>query len=103
MGTMSSPCAITHASAICAGVAPLLLCKRFNVVHQIEILIEIVALETRMEAAKVVLGDIFEAFELAGEEPAAERAIGHKADSEFANRGQNVVFRVAGPQRILGL
>src|SRR5690606_16802375 len=39
-----------------------------------------------------------------GEEAAAERAVGHQGDAEFAAGGELAAgFRVAGPQRILAL
>ena len=41
--------------------------------------------------------------DLAGEEAAAERAVGHEADAELAADRQDVVLDVALPQRIFGL
>ena len=41
--------------------------------------------------------------ELAGEEAAAERAVGDEADAELAHGRQHAVLRVARPQRVLGL
>src|SRR5262249_51342199 len=44
-----------------------------------------------------------EAFDLAAEEAAAERAVGDEADAELAAGGEDAVFRIAAPQRVLAL
>ena len=41
--------------------------------------------------------------EAAGQEAAAQRAVGHEADAQLAHRLQQLVLDVAGPQRVLGL
>lgn len=41
--------------------------------------------------------------ELAGEEATSQRAVGHRAESQLANRGENVVLWISGPERELGL
>lgn len=64
--------------------------ERFDVPDQIQILPEIVALEARMKAADSIVRDISRPFEFARQEAAAERAIRHKADAEFADRRENI-------------
>src|SRR2546422_8854129 len=59
--------------------------------------------KARVVAAPVVRGQVLEAADLPGEEPAPERAVGHEPDPELAARGQDLVLGVARPQRILGL
>src|ERR1700685_3659654 len=72
MGTMSSPCAITQARAVWAGLA----C--FDFPNQFEILVKIFALEARLVTAKVVLRNILGALEFPREKAAAERAVSDK-------------------------
>src|SRR2546427_6833319 len=71
--------------------------------HQVEVPREVLPLEARVVAAPVVRGEVLEAVDLPGEEPAPERAVGHEADPELAARRQDLVLGVARPQRILGL
>src|SRR5439155_21563270 len=40
---------------------------------------------------------------LAGEKAAAERTVGNKTDSKLATNAQHLIFRIAGPKRILRL
>jgi hypothetical protein len=56
-------------------------------VYEVEILLKVLSLKARRESAVVIRGEIFEAPELAGEKPAAERAIGDEAYAEFAASG----------------
>ena len=41
--------------------------------------------------------------QLAGEEPAAERAVRDEGDPQFADSGKQLVLGVAPPERIFGL
>ena len=56
-----------------------------------------------MVAAEVVLGQILGLLETPGQEAPSERAVGDEAHLEFAAGGQYPAFRVAAPQRVLGL
>ena len=70
---------------------------------QAQVALEVLALEARMVAPEVVLGQIPGCLETPGKEPPPERAVGHKTHFEFAAGGQDLAFRVASPQRVLGL
>ena len=72
-------------------------------VHEFQVLLEVLSLEPRSVATPVVLWQILEASQLAGEEAAAERAVRDEADAQFPDGGDEFVLRVAAPQRILGL
>src|SRR5215203_3696586 len=63
--------------------AVLLRGKRFQRLNHAEILVQVVALETRHVAAAVFWAERVEAWHRAGEEAAAERAIGDVADAEL--------------------
>src|SRR2546426_425213 len=83
--------------------AALLPRDRFHPRHQVEVSLEVLPLKARVVAAPVVRGEVLEAADLPGEEPAPERAVGHEPDPELAARGQDLVIGGARPQRILGL
>jgi hypothetical protein len=70
---------------------------------EVEVALEVLALEARVPAAEVVVGEVVERLDLAGQEPAAERRVGHEADAELAAGRQDLVLGVARPQRVLGL
>src|SRR5207248_9149207 len=71
--------------------------------HQLQVPREVLALKARIAAPPVVRGEIFVAPDLAREEAAPQRAVGDKADAQLAARGQNLVLRVATPERVLRL
>ena len=54
--------------------------------HEVEVLLEVLALEARVVAAVVVGREIVDRAELPGQEAAAERAVGDEADAELAAR-----------------
>jgi hypothetical protein len=57
--------------------------------HEIEVLLEVFALEARRVAPVVVRREVLELLELAGQEAAPERAVGDEADAELpAHRGR---------------
>src|ERR1019366_7511949 len=70
---------------------------------QSEVLVEIRALKTRAVSAIVVVGQIFEALDLPGQETTSERTVGDKADAESPTGRKHTVFRIPAPQRVLGL
>ena len=74
-----------------------------DVRHQVEVLLEVVALEARGVPAVVVGREVVEGAEPAGEEAAAQRAVGDEADAELAAERQDLVLGVARPERVLGL
>src|SRR6516165_7537997 len=75
----------------------------FHSIHEFQVLLEVLALEPWSMTTPVVRGEILEAAQLAGEEAAAERAVRDEADAQFPDSWEQLVLRVATPQRILGL
>ncbi len=75
----------------------------FYPAHQIEILLEVLSLKARRESSVVVCWKICEPDELAGEKAAPERAVSDEANAELAAGGEDLVFGIAGPQRVFGL
>ena len=73
-GRCRRPDASSQASTSCAGVQPFFDATRLDVADEVEVLLEVLALEARLAAAEVVLGEILELREPPGEEAAAERA-----------------------------
>src|SRR5213075_3129624 len=69
----------------------------------IEILLEVLSLEARRIAAIVVRLEIIDRLDVAGEESASDRTVGHESDAELAHRRQDLVLRLAAPDRVLGL
>src|SRR5258708_35882035 len=67
--------------------------------HEVEILLKVLALKARRISAVVVLREIYESRELAGEKAAPERTVGDEAYADFAAGVQDVVFWMAAPGR----
>ncbi len=59
--------------------------------------------EARQRAAEIVAAETGLPGDRAGEEPLAERAVGHEADPEFLERRQHAFLGPAPPQRIFAL
>src|SRR5262249_23659938 len=74
-----------------------------DLVDELQVVREVVALEPRRQPAEIVLREVVELLDLAGENAAAERAVRDEADAELAARGEHAVFWIAGPQRVFGL
>src|SRR3989475_10509698 len=85
------------------GLAALARREPLEVAHEVEILLEVLALEAGREAAVVVGREVLEALDLPGQEAPPERAVGDEADPELATGGDEPVLRVAAPERVLGL
>src|SRR5687767_9075985 len=66
--------------------------------HELEILFEILRLEARVASPEIVLGEIFNALDLAGQKSSTERAVGHEANVEETERIQQSLRGVAGPE-----
>ena len=103
IGIISSPWASTQASANCDGLQPFSPAISSTFGHEVQVALEVLALETRVLAAKIVGREIVGLLESAGQEPASQRAVGDEADAEFAHRGEDFVLRVAAPERVFGL
>src|SRR5580658_2922704 len=84
-------------------LAALLPGKLFDPLHQMEIALEILALEARGHAAKVVRSQVVELLDLPGEKATPERAVRYEADSQRAAGGQDFIFGIAAPKRVFGL
>ena len=54
-------------------------------------------------APEVVGLEVLGRGDLAGQETAAERAVGDEADAQLAHGGEDLVLGIARPQRVLGL
>ena len=103
IGAMSSPWASSQASATCAGVAPSWVGDRFDFVDDGQVDLEVVAGEARVGLAPVVVGEVVDRADRAGEEAVTERRVGHEPDAELTQHREHAVFGVAGPQRVFGL
>src|SRR5262249_7544493 len=68
-----------------------------------DIALEVAFLEAWMVAASVVGCQVRLHLEGRSEETAAQGAIGHEADAELADRGEDLRLEIAGPERILRL
>ena len=93
---MSSPCASTQASASCAGVQPLRRAIAPTAVDQVEVALRSCRPGSagdcrRQSSALEVVGRA----DLAGQEAAAERAVGDEADAQLAHRRQDLGLRLA--------
>ena len=103
IGTMSSPCASTHASASCAGVTALSAASSAILVTRSRLRWKFSPWKRGREAPVVVLVEVVDRLDGAGQEAAAERRVGDEADAQLAARRQDLVLGLARPQRVLGL
>ena len=71
--------------------------------HDGDVVRQVVALEPGLVAAEVALVQVVERAQGAGEEAAAERAVGDESDAELAQRGQDLLLGITRPHRVLGL
>jgi hypothetical protein len=74
-----------------------------NLFDEFEIVLKVLCLETRHQAAQITVRHIVRLFELASQEAASEWAVGYESYAKLAHGCQELDFRIAGPQRILGL
>src|SRR5437868_2509983 len=73
-------------------------CNFLDPSDQIQILLEVLTHEARMLPAEIVLGEIFDAFDLAGQESATERTVSDETNVERSKGLEQAVFRVATPE-----
>jgi hypothetical protein len=64
-----------------AGRGALLLGDRAHALDELEVALEVVAVEARVLAAEVAAVEVVGLLEAAGVEPAPQRAVGHEADA----------------------
>src|SRR6185436_6087706 len=70
---------------------------------ELQVLFQVLPLETRIGPAPVVLREIIEVLDLAGEKAAAERAVSHDPAAELPAGEEDPVLDIAAPQRVLRL
>ena len=90
IGTMSSPCASTHASASWPACTPSLR-RLADPLDEVQVLLRSSRPGSAGDAAVVVGREVVELSGIAGQEAAAERAVGDEADAELAARWQHLV------------
>src|SRR5579872_5165345 len=56
-----------------------------------------------MKLAEILVAEIAGSLETARQKSTAERTVGHEANAKLAASSENALFRVASPQRVLGL
>src|SRR3984893_17488937 len=76
---------------------------RLQLLDQPKVAAQIIALKPRHVAPCVARPLPRDIRDLAGQETAAERAVGNKANAKLLTERQDLGFDVAGPQRILDL
>src|SRR4051812_7901944 len=81
----------------------LLLGDLLHALDEAEVLVEVRSLEARVVAPVIVLGQVLERLEAAGEEAAPERAVGDETDPQLAHGGEDLVLHVAAPEGVLRL
>jgi hypothetical protein len=74
-----------------------------QLLDQLKVVAQIVALKARHVASCVTRAQRRDIGDIAGQETAAKRAVGDKADAELLAKRQDLGLDVAGPQRILDL
>ncbi len=100
---MSSPWCSSQASASCAGVTPFSAAISFTRSTRSRLRWKFSPWKRGLARRKSSSARSSRRLDLAGEEAAAERAVGDEADAQLAHGRQDLVLRVARPQRVLGL
>src|SRR5688500_17201397 len=77
--------------------ATLLAREVLDAAHQVEVLLEVLSLESGIDAAIVVRRQVLERPEAAGEKPATQRTVRDESDAELSTRREQFVFRIATP------
>src|SRR5215210_5703850 len=75
----------------------------FDPIDQLQVLLEVPALEARRGAPEVALRQVLESLNLSGQEAASQGTISNKAYTQLAHRRQDLILHVAAPQRVLRL
>src|SRR2546423_6900018 len=65
---------------------------------EIEVLLKILARKARVLPAEIILGEIFYAFDLAGQKSATERTVGDEANVERSEGLEQAIFGIAAPE-----
>jgi hypothetical protein len=77
--------------------------KRLHAFDDREVLLEVLSLKARMEAAEVIGRQILGGLSAPGQESASQRTVGDEADAELTTGRQQSLLGIACPQRILRL
>nr|GFD37845.1 hypothetical protein [Tanacetum cinerariifolium] len=72
-----------------------------QVVYQLEVFVEVLALKAGRKAAVVVGREVLELLDFAREEAPTQRRIWHQPDAQFAQRRQHVHLHIAAPEAVL--
>src|SRR5215203_5009585 len=75
----------------------------FDPIDQLQVFLEVPALEARRGAPEVALRQVLESLNLSGQEAASQRTISNKAYTQLAHGRQDLILHVAAPQRVLRL
>ena len=103
IGTIDGLCARTHAIAICAGVAPFRAATCSSRSTKARFASQSVGVEAGDRAAEVGAVEGRGLVDLPREEALAERAERHEADPELLEGRQDLLLRLAPPERVLAL
>ena len=103
IGTMSSPCARTHARASWLGVQPLAAASCSIFLTRSRFFWKFSPWKRGALRRKSSAGQVVERLELPGQEPAAQRAVGDEPDAQLPHGREDLVLRLAAPERILRL
>ena len=75
----------------------------FDLLDDAQVALEVLSDEARVGLAPVVVGEVVNGADLAGEKAVTERGVGNEADAQLAQQRQQVGLWVTGPQGILRL
>src|SRR3989441_4917614 len=75
----------------------------FDLTDNAQVALEVLSDEARVSLAPVVVGEVVNGADLAGEKAVTERGVGNEADAQLAQQRQQVGLWVAGPQGVLRL
>src|SRR5215204_998318 len=70
---------------------------------QLQVLLEVLALEARRGAPEVAFRQVLESLNLPGQKAASQRTVSNEANTQLAHRRQDLILHVAAPQGVLRL
>ena len=101
IGTTSSPRESTHASASCEGLTPFSAASSSTTATSSRLRWRFSSWKRGPRRRKSCSSRLVDGADAAGQEAAAERAVGDEADPELAHRRQDLRLGVARPERVL--
>src|SRR5215211_8671558 len=75
----------------------------FDPIDQLQVLVEVLALEARRGAPEVAFRQVLESLNLPGQKAAPQRTVSNEANTQLAHRRQDLILHVAAPQGVLRL